>query len=415
MAINQLSERIKTNPNINLLRALRDAGQLPFFRVMESATSAYVRCEGSALIMLGSNNYLGLADHPKLREAARAAVDRYGTTNSGSRLLNGTMDLHIELEAELADWHGTDDAVVFSTGYQANVGTIGALAGSGDTLVVDSAAHASIHDGTELSGAHVDRFRHNDMASLREALSKTAADSPTMVIVDGLYSMEGDVAPLDRVASLCDEFGAMLMVDEAHSVGVLGDDLTGAAALFGVGAQIDIRMGTLSKGLGSVGGFVAGSQDIIDALRIGARAYVFTTAGVPAAIAAALAAVRLIRGSEGHERSQKVLANASYLRDALTSIDVPVGGASPTPWGQQLIGPIIPVRVGDDLRGAAMWNELYRRGIFTSAACYPAVPRNRTILRLCVTANHSHSELDLAAETIADVYASHQPAAACSA
>ena len=371
---------------------------------MQSATNAYVRCDGRARIMMGSNNYLGLADHPRVREAARKAIDDFGTASTGSRVLNGTIDLHVELEAELAAWHGTEDALVFTTGYQTNVGAIGALIGPGDAIVLDCAAHASIQDGAELSRAAVHRFAHNDTADLRTKLEASAGTgAPTLVAVDGLYSMEGDLAPMHDIAALCSEFGAMLMVDEAHSAGIFGEDRTGVVSMFDLADQVEIRMGTLSKGLASTGGYVAGRRDVIDVLRTGARAWLFTTSGVPAAVAAALEAVRIARSSEGAERAQKVLTNARYLRDGLAAQDISVGGESDTPWGQRIVSPIVPVRVGETFEAVSLWNQLYENGIYTGLAIHPAVPRNGALLRLCVTASHSKSELDRVIDTVVDV------------
>jgi len=351
-----------------------------------------------------------LADHPAVLKGARDALERYGATITGSRLLNGTIDLHVALEQELAEWHGTEAAVVFTTGYQANLGAISGLVGAGDTVVVDSAAHASILDGCGLSRAKTRAFRHNRIDLLEDALNRAETDGgATLVVVDGLYSMEGDLAPLDEIAEQCRLHGAALMVDEAHSVGVLGERRTGAVELYGVESEVDVRMGSLSKGLGSTGGFVAGSADVVDALRVKARPFLFTTAAVPATLGAALAAVRLQRSEEGRERAAQALANARLLWRGLSEVGVPVGAASRLPSGAEIVTPIVPVHVGDDLRAIRLWRALFDRGVFTAVALHPAVPPGRALLRLCVMATHTEEQLarviDAFAQSVREVAA----------
>ena len=274
--------------------------------------------EGAERIMLGSNNYLGLTADPRVRAAARDALDRYGTGLTGSRLLNGTLDLHLDLERELAEWMGTEEAIVFSTGHQANVGTLGTILAPGDTVIVDSADHASILDGCLISRAKLRPFKHNRLDKLEKMLQRAAEDGGgVLVVVDGVFSMEGDIAPLPRIVELCKAYGARLMVDEAHGAGVLGARGAGASELFGVEADVDLRMGTFSKSLASCGGFIAGSHEVIDFLRISSRAFLFTASGVPAAVGAALAALRIIRSPEGPELFARVLDNARYLSRGL--------------------------------------------------------------------------------------------------
>lgn len=403
MTVSRLTQRLSGDPRIELFRAVREAVGIPYFRVMESATAPIVQVEGADKIMLGSNNYLGLADHPAIRQGAQDALDRFGAAITGSRLLNGTIDLHLELEAEIAAWHGTEDAMVFTTGYQTNVGTISAVVGAGDVVVVDSAAHASIRDGCALSGATVRTMAHNDLGDLERILREPREDEcSVLVIVDGLYSMEGDIAPLRGISELCAQHGAALMVDEAHSLGVFGATRTGAAELFDVGTKIDIRMASLSKGPASTGGFIAGSADMLDSLRVNARAFLFTTSGVPAAIGASLAAVRLIRSEEGAQRAQRALDNASVLRTGLAKNGLKVGALSTTPGGGQTVTPIVPLHVGDDIVAMNLWRMLFERGVFASAALYPAVPRSGALLRLCVMATHSDAQLRQAIEVISE-------------
>ncbi len=256
--------------------------------------------EGAERIMLGSNNYLGLTGDERVIAGARDALERYGTGLTGSRLLNGTIDLHLELERELAEWMGTEEAIVFTTGHQANVGTLGTLLAPGDTVIADSADHASILDGCLLSRAKLRPFRHGRLDKLEKMLERAEDDGGgVLVVVDGVFSMEGDVADLPQIVELCKAHGARLMVDEAHAAGVLGARGAGASEQFGLESDVDLRMGTFSKSLASCGGFIAGSHEVIDFLRISSRAFLFTAAAVPAAVGAALAALRIVRSDEG--------------------------------------------------------------------------------------------------------------------
>ncbi|SNT45815.1 aminotransferase class I/II-fold pyridoxal phosphate-dependent enzyme [Rhodococcoides kyotonense] len=405
MTVNRLIKRLDGDDRVELLRSVREADVSPYFRVMESATAPVVQVEGHDKIMLGSNNYLGLADHPDIKNAARDALDTFGSAVTGSRLLNGTMDLHLELENEIAEWHGTEGAMVFTTGYQTNVGTISAVVGKQDVIVVDSAAHASIRDGSLLSGAEIRKFAHNDLQDLEEQLRKPVdGDGAVLVIVDGLYSMEGDLAPLGEITALCTRYGAALMVDEAHSLGIYGEQLTGAVELFGTANDTDIRMASLSKSPSSTGGFIAGSNDLLDTLRIHARAFLFTTSGVPAAVGASLASIRLIRSEEGRQRASRVLANAEALRSGLVAEGLDVGKRSPIPGGDTA-SPIVSLHIGDDLVAMDLWRKLFDKGIFTSAALHPAVPRNGALLRLCTMASHTDDQIRTAISTIAETVA----------
>lgn len=391
-------DRIRHDKRIWAYRVMRDSDQLPFYRVMNGVNAPTVQVEGRECVMLGSNNYLGMADHPVVREGAERALRHYGTTVTGSRLLNGTIDLHVQLEAELAAWHGTKSALTFTTGYQANLGAISALVGVGDTVIVDSAAHASIYDAARLSRAKIRAFRHNNAAQLDERLSRSVGAK--LVVVDGLYSMEGDLAPLHQIADVCEKHDAALMVDEAHSVASLGERRTGAAELYGVEKRIDVRMGSMSKGLGSTGGFVCGNRDIVDALRAHARTFLFTTAAVPASLGAALASVRLMQTDEGRERGARTLANARYLRDGLVAAGVPTVEPSVLPDGTEVVSPIVPAFCYTELRVSNTWRRLFDEGIFAATAMFPAVPQNRAMLRLCVQTEHTHAQLDRAVDAL---------------
>lgn len=389
-----------------IVAAARQAGLFPYFRTVESAAMPVVEMEGAPRIMLASNNYLGLTGDPRVMEGAEEALHRYGTGLTGSRLLNGTTPLHLDLERELAQWMGTEDALVFTTGHQANVGTLGTLLSPGDTVIVDSADHASILDGALLSKAKLRPFRHGRLDKLEKALTRARQDGGgALVVVDGVFSMEGDVAPLPDIAQLCDAHGARLMVDEAHGAGVLGARGAGACELLGVEGSVDLRMGTFSKSLASCGGFVAGAADVIDYLRLHSRAFLFTASAVPAALGAALAALRIIRSQEGPALLAAVLENAKHLADGLTSIGYRT--LSPEPVRSSLdpgapplraITPIVPVLVGDDWKAGLLWRALYDGGVFTNCALHPAVPPGGALLRTSVMATHDASTLDQALE-----------------
>src|SRR5215207_717660 len=310
--------KVRGHERAEQLRLAREADVLPYFRVLEGPARPVVEMEGAERIMLGSNNYLGLTGDERVIAGARDALDRYGTGLTGSRLLNGTLELHLELEREIAAWMGTEDAIVFTTGHQANVGTLGTILAPGDTVVADSGDHASILDGCLLSRAKLRPFRHNRVEKLERMLEKARTDGGgILVVVDGVFSMEGDIAPLPAICELCARFGARLMVDEAHGAGVLGARGAGASELLEVEDRVDLRMGTFSKSLASCGGFVAGSAEVVEYLRIQSRAFLFTAAAVPAAVGAALAALRIIRTDEGRVLLGQVLDNARFLRDGL--------------------------------------------------------------------------------------------------
>jgi 8-amino-7-oxononanoate synthase len=400
--------KIRDHERVALLRAAREHGLLPYFHEVESPAMPIVQMDGKPRIMLGSNNYLGLTADERVMAGARDALARYGTGLTGSRLLNGTTPLHLELEHELAEWMGTEDAIVFTTGQQANVGTLATLLGTGDTVVIDSADHASLLDGALLSRAKLRAFRHNRMDKLESTLEKAVGDGGgVLVVVDGVFSMEGDVAPLREIVALTERFGARLMVDEAHAVGVLGARGAGTAELLGVEDRADLRMGTFSKSLASCGGFVAGDADVIEFLKIQSRAFLFTASGVPAAVGAALAALRVIRSAEGRELMARVLANAQHLNRGLHELgfDVvepsPVTSAAGTP--ETIITPIVPVRVGEDWQAGLLWRALWDAGVFTNVAVHPAVPPGGALLRTSVMATHDAAVIDRALDAFATV------------
>jgi 8-amino-7-oxononanoate synthase len=388
------------------LRAAREAGVLPYFHLVESPARPVVEMEGAQRIMLGSNNYLGLTGDERVMQGARDALERYGTGLTGSRLLNGTIPLHLELEREIAEWMGTEDALVFTTGHQANVGTLGTILGPGDTVVADSGDHASILDGCLLSRAKLRPFRHNRLDKLDRQLERAAQDGGgILVVVDGVFSMEGDIAPLREITERCQAAGARLMVDEAHGAGVLGARGAGTAELLGVEDRVDLRMGTFSKSLASCGGFIAGPAEVVDFLRIQSRAFLFTAAAVPAAVGAALAALRIVRSDEGPPLMTRVLDNARYLRHGLEAAGFAVVQPQPLPRGGDIVTPIVPVLVGDDWKAALLWRALWDAGVFVNTALHPAVPPGGALLRTSVMATHDRATLDRALAAFAAVKA----------
>ncbi|HEY2142071.1 MAG TPA: aminotransferase class I/II-fold pyridoxal phosphate-dependent enzyme [Solirubrobacteraceae bacterium] len=413
--------KVRDHDRSEVLAAARAADVLPYFHLLTSPAMPVVEMEGAERIMLGSNNYLGLTGDERVLQGAEDALHRYGTGLTGSRLLNGTIPLHLDLEREIAEWMDTEDALVFSTGHQANLGTLGTLLGPGDTVIVDSGDHASILDGCLLSRAKLRPFRHNRLDKLEKMLARAQDDGGgVLVVVDGVFSMEGDIAPLREICDLCERYGARLMVDEAHGAGVLGARGAGTAELLGVEDRVDLRMGTFSKSLASCGGFVAGSHEVIDYLRISSRAFLFTASAVPAALGAALAALRVLRSEDGPPLLARALANAHRLRDGLqergfavvapqqlsseSGVQVHAPGVRADLAGAHaIVTPIVPVLVGDDWQAALLWRALYDAGVFVNTALHPAVPPGGAMLRTSVMATHDDATLDRALETFARV------------
>jgi 8-amino-7-oxononanoate synthase len=392
-----LFEKARRHERLEQLRAAREHDLMPYFRVLEGPAGPVVEMEGQERIMLGSNNYLGLTGDPRVKEAAREALERYGTGLTGSRFLNGTLSLHLELERSLADWMGEEEALVFTTGYLANTGAIGTLLEPGDTVICDSGDHASILDAVSMSRARIRPFRHNRLDKLETMLERAESDGGgVLVVVDGVFSMEGDLAPIPDIAALCREHGARLMIDEAHGVGVLGARGAGASEAFGVEDEVDLRMGTFSKSLASCGGFLAGPAEVIDFLRVQSRSFMFTAAAVPAAIGAARGALAIIRSDEGPQLMARVLDNARYLHDGLADLGYRVLEPNRLPDGSEVITPIVPVLVGDDWQAVMLWKALYDAGVYVNVAIYPAVQRGGALLRTSVMATHERQHLDRA-------------------
>jgi 8-amino-7-oxononanoate synthase len=393
-----LFEKARSHERLEILNAAREADVLPYFRLLEGEAGPVVQMEGAERVMLGSNNYLGLTRDPRVKQAARDALERYGPALTGSRLLNGTLDLHLELEAELAAFMGTEEAIVYTTGHQANVGCLSAILSPADTVIVDSGDHASIMDGVAMSRAKVRPFRHNRLDKLERMLDRAAGDGGgVLVVVDGVYSMEGDICDVPRVVELAQAYGARVMVDEAHGVGVLGARGAGACEALGVEDEVDLRMGTFSKSLASCGGFIAGPSEVVEFLRYQSRSFLFTASAVPAAIGAALGALRIIRSDEGPQLIERLHDNARYLREGLKALGyetIDSGGHDAE--GREIHTPVVPVVVGDDWKCAQLWKALYDAGCYVNVALYPAVEPGNALLRTSVMATHEREHLDRA-------------------
>ncbi len=395
-----LFEKARNHDRVEQIRFAEEHDVMPYFRVQQSIAGPQVMMEDKMRIMLGGNNYLGFVDDDRVLSAAREALDRYGTALTGSRLLNGTSSLHVELEKEVAEWTSKEDAIVFTTGYQANLGCIGTLLGRSNTVICDSAGHASIVDGCKMSGARIRSFKHNNMDKLKKKLEHTNGDGGVLVVVDGVFSMRGDICDLSSVVELCQSAGARLMVDEAHAVGVLGPTGAGTAELFDLQDEVDIIMGTFSKALASCGGYIAGPTEVIDYLRIASRPFLFTASSVPAAVGAALEAVRICRSPAGQELFDRVQDNARYMHARLKALGLKLVQPTKVPGTGEVLSPIVPIVVGDDIQAVMLWKALYDEGLYTNVALYPAVPRGGALLRTSVMATHERKHLDSAIEII---------------
>jgi 8-amino-7-oxononanoate synthase len=358
-------------------------GVYPYFIPLSDTEGTEVTIDGRKLIMIGSNNYLGLTTHPKVREAAVDAVRKYGTSCTGSRFLNGTLHLHKQLEEELADFVGKEAALVFSTGYQTNLGTISALVGRGDVVITDKEDHASIIDGCRLAYGKMLRFRHNDTADLERVLEKCDPDQGKLVVVDGIFSMGGDIAPLTEITPLCKKYGARLMVDDAHSTGVLGENGRGTAAHFGVTDDVDLIMSTFSKSFASLGGFIAGDEPVIHYIQHHARSLIFSASMPPASVAACLAALEVMRTEP--ERPKRLLAIADKMRRGYQEMGYNTGDSET---------PVIPIMIGHDTPTFMVWRALFDSGVYTNAVIPPGVPPNKSLLRTSYMATHTDEQMD---------------------
>ncbi|WP_276483968.1 serine palmitoyltransferase [Paraflavitalea pollutisoli] len=362
---------------------IREQQVYPYFRVIESGQETEVVLNGRRVLMFGSNSYLGLTNHPRIAAAASRAIEKYGSGCAGSRFLNGTLDLHVELESRLAAYTGKEDAVLFSTGFQANLGVLSALAGRADVLLLDEYDHASIIDGSRLSFSRVIKYRHNDMRDLEQKLQNLPADAFKLIVTDGIFSMEGDIALLPSIVDLADRYGAAVMVDDAHGLGVIGEQGAGTASHFGLTKETDLIMGTFSKSLASLGGFVAGDRGVIDYLKHKARALIFSASMTPASTASVIAALDIIE--EEPERIQKLWDNTHHMLYLLKEQGFHTGDTQ---------SPIIPVRIGDNHKTFLFTKALQDKGVFVNPVVSPAVPSESSLIRLSLMATHSFNQIE---------------------
>lgn len=374
------------------VRDAREAGHYLMYREIGSPQDPVVTMNGQKVVMLGSNNYLGLTSHPKVKEAAIRATEKYGTGCAGSRLLNGTLDIHVHLEDRLAEFMDRPAALVFSTGYGVNVGVLSCLLGRHDIALLDAMDHASILDGVRLSFAKQLKFRHNDASDLERKLGRIGPDKGKLIVVDGVFSMEGDVAPLPEIVAHKKKYGARLFVDEAHGLGVFGEHGRGVTEHFGVEADVDLVMGTFSKSLATVGGFIAGSAEVVDYIKHNARAQVFTAAIPPSAVAAVEAALDILEAEP--ERRKRLWENTEYVRQELTRLGFETCGSS---------SPVISLLVGEDDATFRMAMRLQEEGVFVNPVMTPAVPAGHSMIRTSYMATHKREHLDQALGALAKV------------
>jgi 8-amino-7-oxononanoate synthase len=359
----------------------RDLNLYPFFQPLDNNDGPIAQIYGKRVLMFGSNNYLGLTRHPKVMHAAEEAVVKYGTSMTGSRLLNGSTKLHEELEERIADFLRMEAALVFTTGYQTNLGIISALVDKKSVAIVDKHDHASIYDGCQLADGEMIRFRHNDPEHLDQVLGRT--EKAALVIIDGVYSMGGDIAPLPELLEVCRKHTARLVVDDAHGLGVLGENGRGTASHFGLDGEVDLIMGTFSKSLASIGGFVAGPKAVLDWIKHFARSMLFSASLPPASTAAALASLEVLESDPQYvQRLEKV---GTQWREGLRELGFDVGGSQT---------PIVPVNVGDEYRTVMFWKQLLEEGVYTNPAIYPAVNMREAILRTSCMATHNEEMVD---------------------
>ena len=370
----------------------KSLGLYPYFQPISSEQGTEVIINGKKVLMLGSNSYLGLTIHPKVKQAAIDATKKYGSGCAGSRFLNGSLDIHTELENQLADFVHKEKALLFSTGFQSNLGAIAGLVNKGEYVILDKSDHASIVDGTKLSYGEVKRFMHNDMKSLERVLASIGIDTPKMIVVDGVYSMDGDIANLKEIVRLKKRYNARLMVDDAHALGVIGKNGRGTADYFGLTDEVDIIMGTFSKSLASLGGFLAADTYVINYLRHFARSLIFSASMIPASTAAVLASLDIMKNNQ--ELIDKLWDNTNRMRDGLHKMGYDTGTSCT---------PIIPVIIGDDEKVLLMRKMLFDIGVFVNPVVSPAVPKNKTLIRLSLMATHTFEQIDYALKQMYEV------------
>lgn len=392
VAVGDLFEKCYSYTTANEVRA---AGIYPYFHPIQSGAGDEVVIYGRKCIMIGSNNYMGLVNHPKVKEAAVNAVKKYGAGCTGSPFLNGTLDLHLELQERLAKFVNAEEALVFSTGFQTNLGTVSCLAGKNDALVIDRQVHACIVDACRLSYGKTYKFAHNDMEDLDRVLANVRNNHTRggiMIVADGVFSMEGDIIDLPSLVNAAEKYGARVMIDDAHSIGVLGRTGAGTAEHFGLQHRVDLSMGTFSKSFASQGGFVAGKHEVIDYIKHFGRALIFSASITPASAAAVLAALDIIQNEP--ERRERLWKNALRMQRELKMLGYDTGHTAT---------PIIPLKIGDDFACFAFWKALFDNGVFTNPVIRPAVAPGHALIRTSYTATHTDSQLDRVLEVMAKV------------
>ena len=365
------------------------AGIYPYFTPISSEQDTEVIVSDKKVLMFGSNSYLGLTNHPKIKEAAMAAIAKYGTGCAGSPFLNGTLDIHIQLQNELAEFLGKDDVMLFSAGFQANSGTIPCVVGRNDYLIYDELDHASIMEGKLITFANTFKYKHLNMDDLERVLQKIPIEASKLVVTDGVFSMEGDVAPNDKLVDICDRYQATLMVDEAHGLGVFGREGRGTCDHYNRLDKVEIIMGTFSKSLASIGGFIATDKDTINYMKHSVRPYIFTASIPPAATAAVLASLKIMRSEP--ERNVALWDNTHYALNAFRTLGFEIGNTQ---------SPIIPLYIRDDNKTFRLTHMIFEEGIFVTPVVPPAVPPKDTLIRFALMATHTHEQIDRAVEKI---------------
>jgi 8-amino-7-oxononanoate synthase len=388
--VKKLQEKIAQFQDANMIR---EKGLYPYFRPIESGQDTEVMIDHKRVLMFGSNSYLGLTSHPKIKEASKKAIDKYGTGCAGSRFLNGTLDIHIELENRLATYVGKEAAVLFSTGFQVNLGVLSCVTGRNDYLILDEYDHASLIDGSRLSFSKVIKYAHNNMADLERKLSILPEEAVKLIVVDGIFSMEGDIVKLPEIVELSKKYGANIMVDDAHSLGVIGHNGAGTASHFGLTDDVDLIMGTFSKSLASLGGFIAADAPTIDYLKHRARSLMFSASMTPASVASVIAALDIIESEP--ERIQKLWDNTNYAMKLLLDEGFDLG---PTE------SPILPIYVRDNDKTFLVTKYLQEAGIFVNPVVSPAVPSDSSLLRFSLMATHTYEQIDEAIDKIAKAF-----------
>ncbi len=378
--------------NFTEAKKVIEAGIYPYFIPISSGQDTQVTIDGREMIMIGSNNYLGLTSHPDVKQAAIEAIKVYGSGCTGSRLLNGTLDIHVELEEKLARFMNKESALVFSSGFKTNLGTISALINKGDFVITDRSDHASIVDGCRLSFGKVLKFMHNDMADLKRVLSSVPNDSGKLIIVDGVFSMEGDIANLPEIVGLAREYNSRVMVDDAHSIGVLGENGRGTAEHFNLEDEVDIIMGTFSKSFASIGGFIAASEEVIHYVKHFSRPFIFSASPPPAAVATVSKALDIIISEP--ERRKHLWQITRKMMDGYRGLGFDIGHSQT---------PIIPIIVGEDVKTFQFWRMLFDEGIFANTAVSPAVPPGTARIRTSYIATHTDEQMNRVLEVFEKV------------